>query len=103
MGNPYAQMSVKQAQYLGNFPQPQFNPYLNNFNLGWRNHPNLYWRNNPNVMHLVEQAKPPPPQEKKGSLEETMSELAKFQMELSKSQSQFVNETRTSHKSSHST
>ena len=47
-------------------------------------------------MHLVEQSKPPPPQENKASLEDTMSELAKFQMELSKSQAQFVNETRKS-------
>ena len=43
-----------------------------------------------------EQAKSPPPQEKKASLEDTLSELAKYQLELSKSQAQFVNETRTS-------
>ena len=41
MGNPCGQMSVEQAQYLSKFPQPQFNPYANNFNSGWRNHPNL--------------------------------------------------------------
>ena len=54
------------------------------------------------MIHLVEQLNlhppppPPPPQEKKASLEDTMSELAKYQLELSKSQAQFVNETRTS-------
>ena len=41
MGNPCGQMSVEQAQYLSKFPQPQFNPYSNNFNPGWMNHPNL--------------------------------------------------------------
>ena len=86
MGNPFGQMSVEQAQYLSKFPQPQFNPYANNFNPGWRNHPNLYWRNNPNVIHSMEQATPPPPQEKKASLEDTISELATYQLELSKSQ-----------------
>ena len=48
------------------------------------------------MMHAVEQVKPSPPQEKKASLEDIMSELAKYQLELSKSQAQFVNETRTS-------
>ena len=44
----------------------------------------------------MKQVKPLPPQEKKVSLEDTMSELAKYQLELSKSQAQFVNGTRTS-------
>ena len=86
LGNLCRQMSVEQAQYLRKFPQPQFNPYANNFNRGWRNHPNLSRRNNLNVMHPVEQVKPSPPQEKKASLEDIMSELAKHQLELSKSQ-----------------
>ena len=96
MGNPCGRISVEQAQYLSKFPQPQFNPYSNNFNSRWRNHPNLSWRNNPNVMHPVEQVKPSHPQEKKASLEDTISELTKYQLELRKSQGQFVNETRTS-------
>ena len=41
------------------------------------------------------QAKPLPSQKKNASLEDTISELAKFQLELSKSQAQFFNETRT--------
>ena len=86
MGNPCGQISVEQAQYLRKIPQPQSNPYSNSFNLGWRNHPNLSWKNNPNVMHLVEQVKPSPPQEKKASFGDIMSELAKYQLELSKSQ-----------------
>ena len=47
-------------------------------------------------MHPVEQVKPSHPQEKKASLEDTRSELAKYKFELSKSQAQFVNEKRTS-------
>ena len=34
MGHPCGQMSVEQAQYLSKFPQPQINPYSNNFNPG---------------------------------------------------------------------
>ena len=48
------------------------------------------------MMHPMEHVKSSPPQEKKASLEDTMSELAKYQLELRKSQAQFVNETRTS-------
>ena len=55
-------------------------------------------------MMKLDQVKPPLPQEKKSSLEDTMAELAtiqvemqKSQVELHKSQAQFVNETRTSH------
>ena len=94
MGNPCGQISVEQAEYLGKFPQPQFNPYSNSFNPGWRNHLNLSWRNNQNVMQPVEQVKPSPPQEKKANLENTMNKLAKYQLELSKSQAQFFNEIR---------
>ena len=47
-------------------------------------------------MHPMEQVKPSSPQEKKASLEDTMSELTKYQLELIKSQAQFVNEVRTS-------
>ena len=54
VGNPCGQISVEQAQYLRKFPKPQFNPYANNFNIGWKNHPNLSWRNNPNMIHPVE-------------------------------------------------
>ena len=96
MGNSCGKISMEQAQYLSKRFQPQFNPYSNNFNLGWRNYTNLSWRNNLNVMHPVEQVKPSHPQEKKASWEDTMSELAKYQFELSKSQAKFVNEIRTS-------
>ena len=47
------------------------------------------------MIHPVEQVKPPCPQEMKASLEDTMSELTKFQLEMRKSQAKFVNETRT--------
>ena len=60
------------------------------------NHPNISWRNNSNVMHPVEQVEPSPPHKKKASLEDTMRKLAKYQLELRKSQAQFVNEIRTS-------
>ena len=95
MGNSSRKMSVEQAQYLSKFPQSQFNLYVNNFNLSWRNHSNLSWRNNTNMIHSLEQVKPPPSQEKKASLDDIMSELAKFQLELRKSHAQFVNDTRT--------
>ena len=47
------------------------------------------------MMH-GEQRRPPFPQEKKSSLEETVVELAKCQVEMQKSQVQLVNEARTS-------
>ena len=66
MGNPFAQLSYGQANYVSNF-QRQNNPYLNTYNPGWRNHPNFSWSNNQRL------AKPPqqfPQQEKKSTLEE---------------------------------
>ena len=60
------------------------------------NHPNISWRNNSNVMHPMDQVEPSPPHEKKAGLEDTMRKLAKYQLELRKSQAQFVNERRTS-------
>ena len=85
-GNPCGQISVEQAQYLSKFPQPQFNPYSNSFNSRWRNHLNLSLRNNPNVMHPMKQVKPSPSKKKKASSEDTMSELAEYQLESRKSQ-----------------
>ena len=52
MGNPFAQSSYGQANYVSNF-QRQNNPYSNMYNLGWRNHPNFSWSNNQGL------AKPP--------------------------------------------
>ncbi|XP_030963798.1 uncharacterized protein LOC115984958 [Quercus lobata] len=66
VGNPFAQSSYGQANYVSNF-QRQNNPYSNTYNPGWRNHPNFSWRNNQG------QAKPPqqfPQQEKKLTLED---------------------------------
>ena len=66
MGNPFAQSSYGQANYVSNF-QRQNNPYSNTYNPGWRNHPNFSWSNN------QELAKPPqqlPQQEKKPTLED---------------------------------
>ena len=42
-------------------------------------------------MMLAEKSKPPFPQEKKSSLEDTMAELAKFQMEMQNSQEEWQN------------
>ncbi|KAL5854661.1 hypothetical protein ACOSQ4_004463 [Xanthoceras sorbifolium] len=37
----------KQVQALNDYPQRQRNdPYSNNYNPGWRNHPNFSWRDN---------------------------------------------------------
>ena len=52
VGNPFAQSSYGQANYVSNF-QHQNNPYSNTYNLGWRNHPNFSWSN------IQGQAKPP--------------------------------------------
>ena len=51
-GNPFAQSSYGQANYVSNF-QRQNNPYSNTYNPGWRNHPNFSWSNNQGL------AKPP--------------------------------------------
>ena len=45
MGNPFAQLSYGQANYVSNF-QCQNNPYSNTYNPGWKNHPNFSWSNN---------------------------------------------------------
>ena len=66
MGNPFAQSSYGQENYVSNFHR-QNNPYSNTYNPGWRNHPNFSWSNN------QELAKPPqqlPQQEKKPTLED---------------------------------
>ncbi|XP_050259914.1 uncharacterized protein LOC126704981 [Quercus robur] len=66
VGNPFAQLSYGQANYVSNF-QRQNNPYSNTYNPGWRNHPNFSWSNNQGL------AKPPqqfPQQEKKPTLKE---------------------------------
>ncbi|KAL4610105.1 hypothetical protein ACB092_08G028300 [Castanea dentata] len=66
VGNPFAQSSYGQANYVSNF-QRQNNPYSNMYNPGWRNHPKFSWSNNQG------QAKPPqqfPQQEKKSTLED---------------------------------
>ncbi|XP_039132333.1 uncharacterized protein LOC120269114 [Dioscorea cayenensis subsp. rotundata] len=84
-GNSFSQMmTVEQAQYVGNFNRQQDNPYSNRYNPGWRNHPNLSWKNNSTM-----QEQSNPPQEKKINLEEAMTQLAT-------TQTQFMNETRTS-------
>ena len=36
--------AMKQANAMGNnFQNPQFNPYSNTYNAGWKQHPNLSW------------------------------------------------------------
>ena len=81
--SPMGELTIEQAQYLAKFPpNPQFNPYAQNYNPGWRNHHNFSWTNC-NTLNPMEQMKPlPPPQEKKSSLEETMEKLANIHMEM---------------------
>ena len=83
MMNPMGELTIEQDQYLAKFPpNQQFNPYAQNYNLGWRNHPNLSWKNS-NTRNPMEQMKPlPPPQEKKSRLEETIGKLANMHMEM---------------------
>ena len=35
----------EQVQAAQGFSKPNFDPYSNTFNLGWRNHPNFSWKN----------------------------------------------------------
>ncbi|KAA3466640.1 reverse transcriptase [Gossypium australe] len=37
-------MDHEQINFMGNNFRPQNNPYSNNYNLGWRNHPNFFLR-----------------------------------------------------------
>ena len=54
MGNPFAQSSYGQANYVSNF-QRQNNPYSNTYNPGWRNHPNFSWSNNQGLAKPLKQ------------------------------------------------
>ena len=82
---------------MAKFPQNQnFNPYGQNYNPGWKNHPNFSWKYQ-NVGNPMEQAKPlQPPQEKKSSLDLKMEQLADMHMNMMKSHDKFKNETRMS-------
>ena len=105
MINAMGDLTIKQAQYVAKFPQNQnFNPYGQNYNPRWKNHPNFSWKNhsnfswkNQNAGNPPEQAKPlQPPQEKKSSLDRKMEQLADMHMNMMKSHDKFENETRTS-------
>ena len=97
MMNAMGELTIEQAQYMEKFPQNQnFNPYAQNYNPGWKNHPNLSWKNH-NAGNPMEQAKPlQPPQEKKASLDLKMEQLADMHMNMMKSHDKSENETRTS-------
>ena len=46
MMNAMGDLTIEQAQYMEKFPQNQsFNPYGQNYNPGWKNHPNFSWKN----------------------------------------------------------
>ena len=64
---------LEQANFISNFDRQQHNSYSNTYNLGWRNHSNFSWSNNQH------NSKPPPrfqpPQEKKPSLDEIVTQL----------------------------
>ena len=70
MMNAMGDLIIEQAQYMAKFPQNQnFNPYGQNNNSRWKNHPNFSWKTQ-NVGNPIEQAKPPqPPQKNKSSLD----------------------------------
>ena len=97
MINAMGDLTVEQAQYMVKFPQNHnFNPYGQNYNPKWKNHPNFSWKNQ-NVGNPMEQVKPLQlPQEKKSSLDLKMEQLADMHMNLMKSHDKFENETRTS-------
>ena len=97
MMNAMGYLIVEQVQYLAKFPQNQnFNPYGQNYNPGWKNHPNFSWKNK-NLGNPMEQVKPfQPPQEKKSSLDLKMEQLVDMHMNMMKSHDKFENETRMS-------
>ena len=97
MMNAMGDFTVEQIQYMAKFPQNQnFNPYGQNYNPGWKNHPNFSWKNQ-NPGKPMEQAKSlQPPQEKKLSLDMKIEQLADMHMNMMKSHDKFENETRPS-------
>ena len=72
-------MLLREVQYVGN-------PYMNTYDLGWPHHAYLSWETNEHIPQL--------PQEKESNLERAIAELAKYQVEFSNSQVQFMHETR---------
>ena len=95
--NSMGELTIEQAQYLEKFhPYQNFNPYSQNYNPGWRNHPNFAWKYN-FTWSPTEQVTPHlPSQERKSSLDEKMEHLADMQIKMWKSQHRFENETRNS-------
>ncbi|KAG8478058.1 hypothetical protein CXB51_027365 [Gossypium anomalum] len=80
---------TEQVNVVGNFlgpPQRQYDPYLNSYNMGWKDYPNLSYRSNPQFNQPYQQRLPlnqqllPP----KSSLETIVERLAnsteKFQL-----------------------
>ncbi|MED6202648.1 hypothetical protein PIB30_107644, partial [Stylosanthes scabra] len=43
--NATNQTSMEQVNFMRNPSRQQSNPYSNNYNPGWRNHPNFSWSN----------------------------------------------------------
>ncbi|KAL4315863.1 hypothetical protein AHAS_Ahas15G0227600 [Arachis hypogaea] len=43
--NEEAEGSQEQANYIGNSPRQNYDPYSKTYNPGWRNHPNFGWEN----------------------------------------------------------
>ncbi|KAL4275791.1 hypothetical protein AHAS_Ahas20G0142500 [Arachis hypogaea] len=43
--NEEAEGSQEQANYIGNSPRQNHDPYSKTYNPGWRNHPNFGWGN----------------------------------------------------------
>ena len=50
---------VEQAQFVSNLNKQQNNPYSNNYNPGWRNHPNFRWRDQSNQGNIPRPINPP--------------------------------------------
>ena len=50
---------VEQAQFISNMNRQQNNPYSNNYNPGWRNHPNFNWRDQGNQGNNFRSNNPP--------------------------------------------
>lgn len=79
-------MENEQVDFMGNNLKPKNNPYSNNYNPIWRNHPNFFWYGQENQRSQpILGFQQPYQQVKKSNLEEM---LAKF---ISMSETRFQN------------
>ncbi|XP_010245878.1 PREDICTED: uncharacterized protein LOC104589313 [Nelumbo nucifera] len=82
----------EQANAVGGFPQRRYDPYLNTYNVEWRDHPNLNYGAKPFGFQQY-QARQPAPQHSSSKPGMSLDEIVKA---LATNTQQFQQETRTS-------